>query len=95
MDIFYAICAGITTISIVIITYHLVRMLEQTKKTAREMEKLSKNANNHLEATKDLLKTFNTIADSASSVWIKAIKYGLAAATGFTVVRKRLAKRED
>jgi uncharacterized protein YoxC len=95
MDIFYAICAGITTISIVIITYHLVKMLNQTKKTAWEIEKLSKNANNHLEATKDLLKTFNTIAESTSSVWVKAIKYGLAAATSFSMIRRRLARRED
>jgi uncharacterized protein YoxC len=95
MEIFYAVCAAITTISIVIITYHLVKMLDQTGKTAREIEKLSKNANNHLEATKDLLKTFNTIAESAGSVWVKAIKYGLAAAAGFNVVRKRLAGRKE
>lgn len=95
MGIFYAVCTAVTTISIVVITYHLVKMLDQTKKTAREIEKLSKNANNHLEATKDLLKTFNTIAESASSVWVRAIKYALAAATGFTVIRKRFAEKNE
>jgi uncharacterized protein YoxC len=90
MELFYAACAGITTIAIVLITIYLIMTLKQFRKTHYEIERAAKNLNNHLEATKDLLKTFNQIGETVGSVWLRGLKYLIAAATGFSAVRKNI-----
>ncbi|HUT86169.1 MAG TPA: hypothetical protein VMW66_04970 [Elusimicrobiales bacterium] len=97
MEIFYAVCAGITTVAVVVITYYLVGTLKQTRKTACEMEKLTKKAGEYMEITQDVLKTFNAIGESLSSVWLKGLKYLIAGVTGFTAVKQQFktSKKES
>jgi p-aminobenzoyl-glutamate transporter AbgT len=95
MEIFYAVCVGITALAVVIITFYLVTTLKQMRKTTLEVEKLAKNANDHLETTKDLIKTFTTISESMGSVWLKGLKYMIAAVTGLKLFKKHLTSEKE
>ena len=76
MEIFYAVCAGVITASVVVATVFFVKTLVQIRMTARAVEYFVINANDKIEATKELFEVVNTVSNLIHSLWFKAVKLG-------------------
>ena len=83
MEIFYAVCLGIITASMVTATVYLVMTLIQLKATARAVEQLAVNANERVESTRNFFEAVNSVSSSVQSVWFKALQAGMGLIAGF------------
>lgn len=75
MRIFLCVCAGLTTISLIVVAIQSVITLAQVRHTARAVELLALNANEKVDSINGFIDTMRSISDGVRSGWFKGLQF--------------------
>lgn len=82
MEIFYAACAGLITVAVVVAAIYVVLTLMQIRDTARAIEYLAINANDRIESTRALFNAVDAVTGTLRSGWVRIFQLGMSLVSG-------------
>jgi hypothetical protein len=85
MEIYFAVCAGISTLCFVLITAFLIGTLIQVQRTAQAFERLARALNGRMDTVFEIAEH---ILGAFQSKWLKAVEF---AVKGFQSFRRAAA----
>jgi hypothetical protein len=88
MEIFYAVCSGLATLCVVIVTVFLIVLGINLNKTVKKFENVADSAKDKIDSTKEMFNMMHSLSESSKSAWLKVAGLGL----GLLVAARRKRK---
>lgn len=75
MLVFLSVCAGLTTVSIIVVAVESAMTLAQLRRTARTLELLAINANDKVNSFNGFFDAMRSVSDGVRSGWFRGLQF--------------------